>query len=65
VTRRHLNYIARALIFSKELRPEMASERIGEVFRGWTHARAAALGLPRDELTELDAWLAPGTESHD
>lgn len=57
VNRRHLAYVARALLFGQKQTRGMDEASVAEVFASWTMKRARGLGLLEQDLGALDAWL--------
>ena len=52
--RAHLDYMLKALFFSRNLRPDLDKKSIGSIVEGWFFARASKFGLVVDAVSDRD-----------
>ena len=53
LTRRHIDYVAKALLFAHSLTPAMSSKAIAEFFSEWTISRIAEFKLTPEEIDDF------------
>jgi hypothetical protein len=57
IARRQIDYVAKALLFSKSLKRSMGANEISELFTNWTISRLQPMELSAEELAEFRSWL--------